>query len=137
VTKVLIDTNILVSAALFPQSVPAQAYMKAVMPPHEAIVCDYSVDEFRRVFNIKFSHRLQDYDRFISAMALAVSIVSAPVEGQYEEDANKIRDIYDRPIFRAAVAAKTDVLLTGDKDFLEADIKTLKIITAAEFLRMV
>lgn len=135
-TKVLIDTNILISAALFPQSIPAQAYMKAVMPPYEAIVCDYSVDEFRRVFNTKFSHRLQDYDRFVSAMALAVNIVSVPIEGQYEEDANKIRDIYDRPIFRAAIAAKTDVLITGDKDFLEAGIKTLSIVTAAEFLKM-
>jgi len=70
-------------------------------------------------------------------MALAVSIVSVPIAGQYEEDVNKIRDIDDRPIFRAAIAAKADVLITGDKDFLEADIKALTIVTAAEFLKIV
>ena len=131
--KVLIDTNILVSAALFPQSIPAQAYMKAVVPPYEAMVCDYSIDEFRRVFNTKFPHRLHDYDKFVSAMVLAVNIISVPIEGHYEED--KIRDIDDRPILRAAIAAKADVLISGDKDFLEADIKALSIVTPAEFLR--
>ena len=134
-TKVLIDTNILVSAALFPQSIPAQAYMKSVVPPYEAMVCDYSVDELRRVFNTKFPHRLQDYERFVSVMTLAVKIVPVPVEEQYEEDVNKIRDINDRPIFRAAVAAETDILITGDKDFLEAGIKAPTIVTAAEFLK--
>ncbi len=56
--RLLIDTNILVSAALFPDSVPAKAFTKAVTPPHEAVVCDYSLDEMRRVFNRKFPQRL-------------------------------------------------------------------------------
>jgi hypothetical protein len=44
--KALIDTNILVSAALFPAGVPAQAFFKAVGPPNKAVVCDYSVVNF-------------------------------------------------------------------------------------------
>lgn len=48
---VLIDTNVLISAALFPDSIPALAFMKAVTPPHKAVVCDYSLDEMRRVCN--------------------------------------------------------------------------------------
>ena len=52
--RCLIDTNILISAALFPGSVPARAFMKAVSPPHDAVVCDYSLDEMRRVYNRKF-----------------------------------------------------------------------------------
>ena len=35
---------------------------------------------------------------------------------------------------RAAIFAKADVLVTGDKDFLESDIVNPKILTAAEFL---
>lgn len=57
--KVLIDTNILISAALFPQSVPARAYAKAVTPPYSATVCDYSMDEMRRVYNRKFPDRIR------------------------------------------------------------------------------
>lgn len=32
--RCMIDTNILISTALFPDSVPVHAFMKAVMPPH-------------------------------------------------------------------------------------------------------
>ena len=37
---------------------------------------------------------------------------------------------------RAALNAKADVLLTGDKDFLESGVTDPKIMTAAEFLEM-
>lgn len=47
---------------------------------------------------------------------------------------SQIRDINDRPISRAAIMAKADILLTGDKDFLESGIKHPKILTPAEFL---
>jgi predicted nucleic acid-binding protein len=35
---------------------------------------------------------------------------------------------------RAAINSDVDILLTGDKDFLEADIDKPKTMTAAEFL---
>ncbi len=46
------------------------------------------------------------------------------------------RDASDRPILRAAVAAHVDILITGDKDFLEAGIATPHIMTAREFVQM-
>ena len=45
-----------------------------------------------------------------------------------------MRDVSDRPILRAAIAAKADILLTGDKDFLESGITNSKIMTPTEFL---
>ena len=134
--RVLVDTNILISAALFPDSVPAWAFMKAVTPPHDAVVCDYSLDEMRRVYNRKFPHKLQDFERFVSALTLSVELVSTPTQKESVEEENVIRDVNDRPIFRAAVAAKVDVILTGDKDFLESGISKPKSLTASEFLRM-
>jgi len=47
-----------------------------------------------------------------------------------------LQSLKDRPILRAAIAAKVDALLTGDKDFLESSITIPKIMTAAEFLHM-
>lgn len=133
--KCMLDTNILVSAALFPKSVSAEAYMKAVAPPYRSVVCDYSMEELRRVFNEKFPRRLQDHDRFVSVMALSVEIVFTPPEEEREESENQIRDVNDRPILRAALAAKVDALITGDKDFLDAKIDRLKILSAAGFLQ--
>ena len=46
----------------------------------------------------------------------------------------KIRDVNDRPILRAAIEAHADILLTGDKDFLEAGLDNPLILTPAEFL---
>jgi predicted nucleic acid-binding protein len=50
-------------------------------------------------------------------------------------DENLIRDVSDRPILRAAIHAKVDILITGDKDLLESGISNPKIMTAAEFLK--
>lgn len=136
--RVLIDTNILISAALFPASVPAEAFFKAVTLPHHAVVCDYSLDEMRRVFNRKFPNKIPDYERFVSIMTLSVdTTVATPLEGEeaLHGDERKIRDLKDRPIYRAAVAAGADAILTGDKDFLESGITRPKMLTVAEFMR--
>jgi predicted nucleic acid-binding protein len=135
--RCLIDTNILISAALFPNSVPAQAFIKAVTLPNTAVVCDYSVDEMRRVYNRKFPHKISDFERFLSLLAISVEIISTPPEetDTGAEGENKIRDLNDRPIYRAAVAAGVDSILTGDKDFLESGITIPQIRTAAEFVQ--
>ena len=53
-----------------------------------------------------------------------------------EATEGKIRDVKDRPILRAAIRAGADVLLTGDKDFLEAGLEKPIVLTPAEFLQI-
>ncbi len=135
--RCLIDTNILISAALFPDSVPARAFIKAVSPPHDAVVCDYSLDEMRRVYNRKFPHKIPDFERFLSLLTLSVEIVSTPEDTESSMgDEQKIRDLNDRPIYLAALAAGVDGILTGDKDFLDSGIYRPRMITASEFILM-
>ena len=66
--------------------------------------------------------------------------VMALVKELRNEDENasesQVRDADDRPISRAAIAAKADVLLTGDKDFLESGLENPTIMTPAEFLNI-
>lgn len=135
--RCLIDTNILISAALFPNSVPAQAFIKAVTPPHTAVVCDYSIDEMRRVYNRKFPHKIPDFERFLSLLTLFVEIVTVPLKETQDsvEDEKRIRDLNDRPIYRAAINARVEGILTGDKDFLESGITSPQILTAAGFVQ--
>ena len=52
--KVMIDTNIVISAVLFPNGKAAQAFYKALMPPYEPMLCDYVIDELHRIFREKF-----------------------------------------------------------------------------------
>ena len=130
--KILIDTNILISASLFPDSLPARAYYLAVCPPNKGIVCDQNIDELRAVYNRKFPHKLAMMEHFLAQALLTLQVVSTPVDVEHKE--SEIRDVKDRPILRAAIQADADVILTGDKDFLESGIEDPKILTAHEFI---
>lgn len=130
--QVLIDTNILISAALSNAGTPYQAYMKAVTFPYRGVICDQNIDELRKVFNRKFPTKLQMLDSFLAIALTSLHLIETPVDKTELEIA--IRDVKDRPILRAAIKADVDILLTGDKDFLEAGIEKPKTMTAAEFL---
>lgn len=54
-------------------------------------------------------------------------------EGSVEAE-SLIRDVKDRPILRAALSLHADLLLTGDKDFLESAVDNPRIISVADFL---
>ena len=131
--RVLIDTNVLISAALSAGGTPYQAYVKAASYPNHGFICEQNVDELKRIFNKKFPNRLAALDKFLSAALLTLELIPVPTD-ETEPEA-KIRDIQDRPILRAAIEAKADVLLTGDKDFLESGVKSPAIMTPAEFLK--
>ena len=130
--KVLIDNNILISAALSNNGLPYQAFVKAVSYPNHGVICEQNIDEMRRIFNRKFPAKIQALESFLSLALLTLEIVPTPIEEQEIE--SKIRDINDRPILRAAISAGADILLTGDKDFIESGILNPKVMTATEFV---
>ena len=113
--KVMIDTNIIISAALFPNGRAAQAFEKALCPPYQPLICDYIVDELHRKFRTKFPDRVTELEAFLFNALLYIRVVPTPMEETRME--NAIRDPKDRPILRAALDAHADLLLTGDKDF--------------------
>lgn len=132
--RVLIDTNVLISAALSAGGVPFRAYVKAASYPNHGLICEQNVDEIKRIFNKKFPHKLAALDRFLAMALMTLELVAVPLDE--EESEQKIRDTNDRPILRAAIAARADVILTGDKDFLESGLEKPAIMTPAEFLNV-
>lgn len=130
--RILIDTNVLISAALSANGTPYQAYKKAASYPNHGLICEQNVDELKRIFNKKFPSRLAALDKFLSAALLTLELVPIPVDEFASE--TQIRDVNDRLILRAAIAAKADILLTGDKDFLESGVKNPAIMTPTEFI---
>ena len=97
--RVLIDTNILVSAALSPNGTPYKAFLKAVTYPNKGVICDQNIEEIRRIFNRKFPQKIPLLEHFLSIALLAMEVVVTPNEELEEE--SYIRDVADRPILTA------------------------------------
>lgn len=132
--RVMLDTNILISAIYKPQSVPALAYNKASSPDNDLILCDQIIDELRRIFNRKFPSYISQLERFLSiAQYELVQTTQTDISNPTE---STIRDVKDRPIYRAAMKAQVDYFVTGDNDFLMSGVTHPKIVTAQQFINL-
>jgi predicted nucleic acid-binding protein len=122
----------MISASRNKTDKPYLAFVKAVSFPNQGVVCDQNLDELRRIYNRKFPDKLDLLQDFLAFALPVLEVVRAP-SLDLEAEA-KIRDVADRPILRAALAANVDAILTGDKDFLGSGIGQPCIMTAAEFV---
>lgn len=132
--RVMIDTDIFISAALFPNGRASQALMKALLPPFQPVTCDYVMDELHRKFQEKFPERITELEAFLYSAMDVIDVVKTPREVMEEE--LLIRDVKDRLILRAALSSNADFFLTGDKDYLESSVEDPRIISVAEFLSL-
>ena len=130
--RVLIDTNVLVSAVLFPGGVTRQALACAVESDTDAIVCDYTISELHDVFERKFSDQVKLLPRFMAYLSSGVTIVATPESPGLNEPT--LRDPKDQPILSAARAFEVDLILTGDKDLLEAGLNRPRTVSPGVFL---
>ena len=125
--RVLIDTNILISALLFPSSVPARALLRA-LTEDELVLCDQNIAELREVLRRKAPARLPAAEALLAE--LSYELIPAVVNTQ-----KTIRDEKDQPILNAAVLYEVDAVVTGDKDFLSLGLARPRCLTAAQYLR--
>lgn len=132
--RILIDTNILFSAVLKFEGTPRKAFNKAVSLPNTGIVSYQSLEELVNSFYSKLPTKVHLLERFLVTSLSTFELISIP-QDKIDDEA-KIRDIDDRTILRAAVKAKADIILTGDKDLLESGITSPQIMTAREFLEL-
>ena len=132
--KVMIDTNIIISAALNPSGFVAKSLYKALVFPFEPVVCDYIVDEIHRKFQEKFPKDIIHLEAFLYNALQTIEVIDTPEDESTAEAA--IRDAKDRPIIRAAIAGNVDYLLTGDKDFIESSITKPIIINSTDFMKL-
>ena len=109
--RVLIDTNVLFSALLFPRSKPARALLH-VADRHTIVLCDRSIAELRDILRRKAPQFLPDAEVLLAEMSY--ELIPAVDYAQ-----KLIRDPKDQPILNAAIVSDVDVILTGDKDFFE------------------
>ena len=124
--KILVDTNILFSAVLFPHSKPSLALLHAARY-HDMILCDQNIRELRDILNLKAPRALPDAEVLLAELSYEL------IPATYHTE-KLIRDAKDQPILNAAIVANVDVILTGDKDFLSLDMDRPLCMTVAQFL---
>lgn len=124
--KIMIDTNVIISAMLKQGSVP-DLVLEFACENSELILCDHIIDECYDVAKKRFPQKLSVLDDVFAK--LRYELVPAPRSCEI-----KIRDIKDQPILNAAVTYDIDIIITGDKHFLELAINHPEIVTPAEFL---
>jgi putative PIN family toxin of toxin-antitoxin system len=125
----MLDTNVLVSALLFPGQ-KMNALMEKVATDHQLVLSSYIVDELFDITQRKFPDKVETVDTLLSQ--LPYELVYTPK--QLRPDLFQIRDVKDYPILYSAITDDVDVFITGDDDFRDVDIEKPEIVTPAGFL---
>lgn len=129
--RVVIDTNVLVSAALNPASVPGQIVRAAFAQQFELIVSPRLLDELSSVLRRpKFAGILTDSQ--IEAVVEAIEEVAAFVVDT--EPPERIRDPDDDYLVALAMASEADALVSGDRDLLDAGPLPCRVVSPKAFL---
>lgn len=126
--KVMLDTNILVSAFLFKSKVINKLIDK-LSKEHKIIICSYTVEELNELIMTKFKVDVKELDEFLTNFPF--EMVYSPKK--VKEKLFEIRDENDYIILHTAIIKDVDIFITGDKDFFDANIERPEIITVKDF----
>jgi putative PIN family toxin of toxin-antitoxin system len=125
----MIDTNILISALLFP-SRQMNTLIYKITTEHQLVLSSYIVDELLNVVRRKFKSKLEAVDLLLSQLPYElVYTPEHPKSGLF-----KIRDEKDYPVLYSAITEDVDVFITGDKDFMGLGLEKPEIVSPSEFL---
>ncbi len=127
--RIMLDTNVLLSALLFPGE-RMDRMMRCIFEKHRLVLSSFVMDELVYVVERKFPSKAKAVDALLAGMSY--ELVYTPRE--MDESLFEIRDPKDYPVLYTAIAEGVDVLITGDKDFAEVEIDHPAIMTPAEFI---
>ncbi len=130
-SRVILDTGVLVSWALRPKSVPAEAVLHAI--DHAVVLM--SEETLRELADVLTRPKFGPYiapagaDEFIRSVADVAEFVdiTAHVTGCRDPDDDKFLSL--------ALVGEADLIVTGDRDLLElAPFKGIQIVTPRQYL---
>ena len=127
--RIMLDTNVLISALLFP-GVKMNAMMNCIFTQHELVLSSYVVNELKSVIKRKFPQK----ELVIDKLLMVMSFEQVYTPDTLEEGLFNIRDIKDYPVLYTAIIENVDILITGDKDFSDIEIEKPEIMTPTEFM---
>ncbi len=129
--KLVIDTNILISAALSSKGAPARL-VRYALAQHQLVFSQATFEELRtRLYRPKFDRyiTLESRERLLHDMSASAYWV------EVGEPAFYCRDRDDDQFIETALKAQAPYLVSGDNDLLEApEIVGLTVISAPQAL---
>ncbi len=130
--KVVLDANVIVSAALLKRSAAFQVF-KAVIEAHYLLISESTLDELRDVLYRphleKYFHPEDTRPSIIAAVLNNAKVVTPDVV------IRACRDIRDDAYLELAVSGGADCIISGDKDLLVLNpFRGIQIIEPREFL---
>lgn len=132
--KIVCDTNILISAYVFPGGTTDEILSLVGLGEIALYLSPDIISEFKRVLLRKFKYSVQEADVIIGRVLEITELV-------YPSERLKVveRVDADNRILECAVESRADYIITGDKrDLLPLkDIGSCKIISPREFLQKI
>ena len=113
--KIMLDTNVLISAMVFGGK--ARTVLLALISTDNKIyVSDYVAKEFSEKVQQKWPNKADRLLVLFYSLPVCFCESSQIIQGE-------LRDEKDIPVLSDALYHKVDIILTGDKDFLEAELE--------------
>ena len=130
--KTCLDTNVIISAAIF-DGKPEQVLKLAQEGKIHLVISAAILSEARRVLTFKFNRDETEIKRLVKWLVAVGKVV---------EPKRKIRKVTyapDNRILECAVEGKVDFIVSGDKKHLLplSEFEGIKIITASQLLKIV
>ena len=139
--RVTIDTNLVISGTISPNSLPNQLVTSWAKDAFNWIITDDTFNELkdvlsRDIFKTKYHINEEEAQAFLENLAVGAEFVNpTPIESLPIHSRDKKDDI----LLACALGGNCDFLLTGDGDLLVLNGKEklgkLQIIEVAEFLK--
>lgn len=128
--RVLLDTNIMVSALVFGGK-PFQILSLALERKIQVVTSAVLLAELMDVVNKKFPLSRKDLRLFEKQAKKTFEVVDP------KESLHVLKDDSDNRVLEAAVEGNCRCIVTGDKELLELKpYRDIKIVTPAEFLKL-
>jgi putative PIN family toxin of toxin-antitoxin system len=127
--RVVFDTNILVSALVFPGGRGEAALRRIIEQTDQLILSRPIVDELLDVLARKFARDGEELAH-VAVFVTELALVVAP-----KRRLRVVKDDPDNRILECAVAGHAEVIVTGDKALLALKLyKKIRIVTLREYL---
>ena len=127
--KVVFDTNILVSALVFPGGRAEAALLRIIEERDQLIVSKPILDELLGVLARKFSRDAEELARaaiFLSELAITV---------RPRQKLHIVKDDPDNRVLECALAGRADAIVTGDKELLAlGEYRRVRIVSLRDYL---
>ena len=127
--KVVFDTNVLVSALVFPGGRGEEALLRIVHERDELVVSKSILDELLEVLARKFARDPEELSRTAVLVADLATVVKSA------RRLTVLKDLADNRILECALAVQAAVIVTGDKALLAlGEYRGIRIITLRDYL---